>query len=58
MAKVINLNRVRKARARDDQRAQADENAVRHGRSKAEKTLDQAKIDKLRDHLDQHRLDE
>lgn len=38
----INLNKVRKARARVQKRAQADANAARFGRSKADKTADGA----------------
>ena len=37
--KPINLNRARKARARDAAKRRADENAVRHGRTKAERDL-------------------
>ena len=57
MAKVTNLNRFRKARARADKARQAEENRTRFGRSKAEKRL--AKSDKARDrtHLDAHKLE-
>ncbi len=37
MAAPVNLNRFRKARARDEAREQADRNAAFHGLSKAEK---------------------
>ena len=47
----INLNKVRKAKARADQRRKADENAVAFGRTKAEKDLARARMDKAtRDH--------
>ena len=36
-ADIVNLNRFRKARARDDKAKQAEENRVTFGRSKAEK---------------------
>lgn len=39
----INLNRVRKARARDASKKQADVNAIKHGRSKAERDGDAAR---------------
>lgn len=39
MAKVINLRTIRKQRARDDARAEGAVNAMRHGQSKAERTL-------------------
>jgi hypothetical protein len=51
----INLNRVRKARARADKARQADANAAAFGRSKAEKGLDAAKADLARTRLDAHR---
>ena len=57
MSTPVNLNRVRKARARAEKKARAEENAVRFGRSKAEKDLDKARADKARDRLDQTRRD-
>ncbi|MFC2968041.1 DUF4169 family protein [Acidimangrovimonas pyrenivorans] len=57
MAELVNLNKARKARARAAKRARADENAVRFGRSKAEKSLDEARADKARATLDAHRRD-
>lgn len=47
--KPINLNQVRKARAKAQAKAEADQNAVRFGRSKATKDRDamlRAKADK------------
>ncbi|WP_448501417.1 DUF4169 family protein [Sphingomonas sp.] len=40
MAEVINLNRFRKSRKRDAQRAAADANRLAHGRTLAEKRAD------------------
>lgn len=58
MSKVINLNKVRKQRARAAKREQADQNAARHGRSKADRALDAARSDKaLQDH-EAHRRDD
>ena len=37
MAKVVNLNRHRKARARDDRRNKAAANRIEHGRTKQER---------------------
>ena len=37
MAKVVNLNRYRKERARDDRRNQAEANRAQHGRTKEER---------------------
>ena len=39
MAKVTNLNRFRKARARTDKARQAEENRALFGRTKADKLL-------------------
>ncbi|MCA0996462.1 DUF4169 family protein [Alloyangia pacifica] len=57
MSNVVNLNRFRKSRARAEKRAQADENAVRHGLSKAEKKLEESRSDKAARSLEGHRLD-
>ncbi|MEL6685870.1 MAG: DUF4169 family protein, partial [Pseudomonadota bacterium] len=40
--KPINLNQARKAKTRAEEKARADQNAVRFGRTKAEKVLDAA----------------
>ncbi len=52
MAEPINLNRARKAKARVDAEAKAAENRVRFGRTKAEKSLDQARAEKAARDLD------
>ncbi len=54
----INLNKVRKARDRSADKAEADANAVKHGRSKAERLLDAARADKARIALDQAKFEE
>ena len=46
MAKVISLNRFRKDKDRRADRAEADANAAKFGRTKAEKALDQARAAK------------
>lgn len=53
--KPVNLNRARKERARDAAKARADENAVRFGRTKAEKTLERAKAEKAAKSLAGHK---
>ncbi len=58
MSKIVNLNRVRKSKAREDKRIQADANAARFGRSNVEKNRDQVERQKRRDHIDGHRLEE
>lgn len=52
MAEVVNLRAARKARDKLDARAKGDENAVKFGRSKAEKALDKARAEKLARGLD------
>lgn len=52
MAEPVNLNKVRKARAKAEARARADENAVKFGRTKAEKDLGKARAKKARADLD------
>jgi peroxiredoxin family protein len=55
---VTNLNQFRKAKARADRRALADENAVKYGRSKAQKALEQAQTAKAKALLDAHKKDD
>jgi hypothetical protein len=57
-AAPINLNKVRKVRDRAAKKAEADVNAVKFGRSKAERMLDAARADKARTALDQGKFDE
>lgn len=52
MAKVTNLNQFRKTKARADKKARANVNAVKFGRTKAQKNVE-AKINEL----DERRLD-
>ena len=52
MAEIVNLNTVRKAQSRVVDRRKADENAVKFGLTKAEKTLQTAKADQSRRDLD------
>ncbi|SFS11714.1 DUF4169 family protein [Yoonia litorea] len=55
--KPVNLNKVRKAKARAAAKSQADENAVRFGRTKAQKDLDKARAAQAVARLDQHKRD-
>ena len=57
MAGVVNLTRARKARDRAAKRAEADANAAKFGRTKAERNLEQAQADKARAALDAHKRD-
>ncbi len=52
MAGLVNLNKARKQAERAKKKRQADENAVKHGRSKAAKTLARARTDKAARALD------
>ena len=52
MAEIVNLNRFRKDRARADRRAEADANAAKHGRSKAERVREAADAARARKALD------
>lgn len=58
MSKPVNLNRYRKEKARALKKARADENAVKFGRSKAEKDVVRLQQDQQRRDLDNHELDE
>lgn len=57
MAEITNLNRARKERARDEKQAKGSENAVKFGRTKAERIAEAALQDRARTMLDQHELD-
>lgn len=50
----INLNKARKAKARAEKSARATQNAVKFGRTKAQKEADEAAVVKLHRHLDRH----
>lgn len=54
MAEIVNLNHFRKSKARADKRREADENAVKFGRTKVDKTLEKARQDKEKRDLDGH----
>ena len=58
MAKVTNLNQFRKARARAEDRARAEENAVKFGRTKAQKAVEEADRARARRVLEAHVRDE
>lgn len=57
MSEIINLRQKRKQQNRDEKRRLADENAAKHGRTKAEKTLQQAQALKAARVLDGHKRD-
>ena len=52
MGKVINLNKARKRKAREDAAAQAAQNRVRFGRTKEQKQRDAAEAEQAQRKLD------
>ncbi|RHZ92964.1 DUF4169 family protein [Cereibacter sphaeroides] len=55
MAEIVNLRAKRKAAERDARRRKGDENAAKHGRTKAERRLEETWAEKARAHLEDHR---
>ncbi len=58
MGKPVNLNRYRKQKARAENKARADQNAVAFGQTKAEKEVVRLRQDKQKRDLDNHELKE
>lgn len=57
VADVLNLNHARKRKQRQEARGRADANAIKHGRSKAQRDADRAGKALLDARLDGARLD-
>ena len=57
-SKVISINKVRKKRDRAEAKAEADANAAKHGRTKAQRLLEAAREEQARKRLDQSKFDE
>jgi len=57
MAQPVNLNRYAKQKARAADKARADQNAARFGRSKSEKASAASEADKARRDLDGHKTE-
>jgi len=57
MAEIVNLKRVKKARARAEKEAQADANRIKHGTPKALRDLARAQDEKAAREIDAHKLD-
>lgn len=55
---IVNLNKARKAKTKAEAKAQADENAVRFGQSKAARVLDAAKVAQTKARLDQLKFED
>lgn len=58
MTEIVNLKRARKAKARTAAEAEAAQNRLTHGRSKAEKELAKAGQDAAKRKLDGHKRDD
>lgn len=58
MGELVNLNRYRKQRDRDEKIRQASENRTRFGRTKTEKLLDSQETGRLTRDLDGKKLDD
>jgi len=58
MAEIVNLNRARKANIRNERNRTADANAIKYGRTKAERVADAARSLTAQKMLDQHKLEE
>ncbi|WP_421722875.1 DUF4169 family protein [Bauldia sp.] len=56
-AKIVNLRRARKAKARRDKESRAEANRQWHGLSKIERRALEAEREKTARHLDEHRRD-
>jgi len=57
MADIINLNKARKARAKDAKAKKSAENRIRHGRTKAEKEKENRNEDIIRGRWEQNRIE-
>lgn len=57
MSRIVNLNKARKARGKACKQAQADQNAVKFGRTKAEKQREAAQASRDEMRLDGHKRD-
>ncbi|AYD01474.1 DUF4169 family protein [Neorhizobium sp. NCHU2750] len=57
MGDVVNLRQFRKSKARSEKERQAEQNRLSHGRSKVEKNLTDALNEKAERVLDQGKLD-
>jgi hypothetical protein len=58
MAEIVNLRRVKKAKARAEKSAEADANRAKHGVAKPMRDLAKARDEKEKKIVDAHKLDE
>ena len=57
MEKPVNLNRFRKDKARAEKKARADQNAVKFGRTKAQKNAEKADATRITRLFEAHKQD-
>jgi hypothetical protein len=57
MAEIVNLKRVKKAKARAEKSREADANRAKHGTPKAVRDLSKARDEKAQKNLEAHKLD-
>ena len=57
MGDVVNLKRFKKRIEREQSAKKADANRTRFGRTKSERALDERRISRADELLDQHRID-
>ncbi|MEO1798682.1 MAG: DUF4169 family protein [Pseudomonadota bacterium] len=55
---VVNFNKARKARARAEKQARAQSNAVKFGRTRAQKAAEKQEAERASQRLDAHQRDE
>ena len=58
MVEPVNLNKFRKAKARAEKEQRAQENRIKHGRTKAEKARDKLQAKQQKDTVDQSKRDD
>jgi Domain of unknown function (DUF4169) len=57
MGDVVNLKRFKKRTKREQSAKQAAANRARFGRTKSERAVDERRVNRANDLLDQHRID-
>jgi hypothetical protein len=57
MGKIVNLRKARKQAEKQKDAERAAANRIVHGRSKAERTLEATRTEKMRRTLDAHKID-
>jgi len=57
MTDIINLNKMRKEKARGEKDAQAAQNRRKFGRTKEEKQREQLLAERAKKHMDGHKID-